>query len=187
MASESLSASQRAQIRRLSGDKPAAPGDEPGDLNVVPYLDIVTNILVFVLATISIVFVTNVEASNVPKGTGTRPVTDTKALDLVVMVVRDGVALTTSFGHVAPGCDSAEPHAGPGITVPRAASGAYDWRAVQRCVRALKESGPYGKETDVTLAANPDVAFVDIAHAIAALDHDDDGPLLPEVHFGAPR
>ena len=47
-----LSAAQRSRIRRLSAPREAEPGDEAGELNVVPYLDIIMNILMFVLVTV---------------------------------------------------------------------------------------------------------------------------------------
>ena len=52
-----LSAAQRSRIRRLSQPKEPEPGDEAGELNVVPYLDIIMNILMFVLASVSVSFV----------------------------------------------------------------------------------------------------------------------------------
>ena len=51
-ADEKLSAAQRSKIRRLSAPKELAPDEEGGELNIVPFLDIVTNVLMFVLATV---------------------------------------------------------------------------------------------------------------------------------------
>ena len=48
-----LSAAQRSRIRRISQPKEPAPGDEAGELNIIPYLDIITNVLVFVLASVT--------------------------------------------------------------------------------------------------------------------------------------
>jgi len=51
---EKLSAAQRSKVRRLSRPRELAPDEEGGELNIVPFLDIITNVLMFVLATISV-------------------------------------------------------------------------------------------------------------------------------------
>ena len=49
---EKLSAAQRSKIRRLSQPKELAVDEEGGELNIVPFLDIIMNVLMFVLATV---------------------------------------------------------------------------------------------------------------------------------------
>ena len=61
MASEKLSAAQRSKIRRLSQPKEHAPDEAGGELNIVPFLDIITNVLMFVLATISVTFTATID------------------------------------------------------------------------------------------------------------------------------
>ena len=43
---EKLSAQQRSKIRRLSEPRELAPDEEGGELNIVPFLDIVMNVLI---------------------------------------------------------------------------------------------------------------------------------------------
>ena len=45
---EKLSAAQRSRIRRLSMPKELSPDEEGGELNIIPFLDIITNVLMFV-------------------------------------------------------------------------------------------------------------------------------------------
>ena len=52
---EKLTAAQRSKIRRLAAPKEIAPDEEAGELNIVPFLDIITNVLMFVLATLAVV------------------------------------------------------------------------------------------------------------------------------------
>ena len=54
MATEKLSAQQRSKIRRLSQPKEHSPDEAGGELNIVPFLDIIMNVLIFVLATITV-------------------------------------------------------------------------------------------------------------------------------------
>jgi biopolymer transport protein TolR len=56
-----LSAAQRSKIRRLSQPKELAPDEEGGELNIVPFLDIVVNILIFVLSTVAVTFTATIE------------------------------------------------------------------------------------------------------------------------------
>jgi biopolymer transport protein ExbD len=203
-----LSASQRSKIRRLSIAPEPSPGEEAGELNIVPYLDIITNILVFVLATISVVFLTNVDTTNPSQNSGkTRNTPESKALNLTLFIVKEGISLKTAGGNVAPGCQAGEPHAGPGLAVPYLnchadkqhpevdtcvgrADGApiVDRAMLKACARNLKSLSPdYEDEEAVTIAANPGVEFRDIMDAIDALRNDDKGNLFPDVHFGVPK
>src|SRR5689334_22760079 len=99
-----LNAAQRAKIRRLSSAQANAPGEGAGELNIVPYLDIIMNILLFVLVTVSVTFVSSIAMSAPERGgKGPRPPVPKNALELSAIVTADGVALKTSKGNVAPG------------------------------------------------------------------------------------
>src|ERR1700679_744730 len=102
---EKLSAAQRSKIRRLSATKELAPDEEGGELNIVPFLDIIMNVLMFVLATVSVTFTATIDTFP-PKagGAGARPPT-TPTLGLTVIVVNDGFGIKAQGGNVAPGCN----------------------------------------------------------------------------------
>ena len=92
-----LSAAQRSRIRRLSQQPEAQPGDEAGELNVVPYLDIIMNILIFMLASISVSFIGSIDTTPPAIG-GSRVRADisSKALNLSAWITSQGVSLKTS-------------------------------------------------------------------------------------------
>src|SRR5260370_7877273 len=69
---EKLSAAQRSRVRRLSMPRELAPDEEGGELNIVPFLDIITNVLMFVLATISVTFTAMID-SQPPRAGGSSP------------------------------------------------------------------------------------------------------------------
>src|SRR5688572_30614960 len=95
-----LSAAQRSRIRRLSQPKDAEPGEEAGELNVVPYLDIIMNILIFVLASVSVTFIASIDTTPPAIGGGKiRPDISTKALNLTAVITGQGVSLKTSGGN----------------------------------------------------------------------------------------
>src|SRR5579872_2645382 len=110
-AEEKLSAAQRSRIRRLSAPRELAPDEEGGELNIVPFLDIITNVLMFVLATVSVTFTATIDTFP-PRagGAGARPPT-TPTLGLTVIVVGEGFSVKARGGNVAPGCNDT----GPGL------------------------------------------------------------------------
>jgi biopolymer transport protein ExbD len=181
-----LSAAQRSRIRRLSQPKEADPGEEAGELNIVPYLDIIMNIIVFVIATISVVFMSTIETVPPSAGGGrqqTRAM-QSQALNLVALITKDGISLKAKGGNVATGCDTL----GEGVAVPKKGNGEHDFPELSRCVRALKEQNEkFADETQVTLTANPGVAYQVVIDTIDALRQDEDGVLFPDVRFGVAR
>ncbi len=58
-----LSAAQRGKIRRLSQPAELSPDEEGGELNIVPFLDIIMNILIFVLATVAVTFTATIDTT----------------------------------------------------------------------------------------------------------------------------
>lgn len=174
-----LAPNQRARIRRLSAPKDAEPGEESGELNVVPYLDIIMNVMMFMLAAVSIVFVSTVGAQ--AASANPRLVPDSgQGLHLTALVSRDGIGLTTSGGHIAPGCEGI----GAGVTIPKR-SGAHDLAALTACVRSIKSArADLAMESQITLTASPDVAYDDVIAVMDAVRADASGELFPTVAFG---
>src|ERR1700679_4203736 len=102
---EKLSAQQRSKIRRLSQPRELAVDEEGGELNIVPFLDIIMNVLMFVLATVSVTFTATIDTFP-PRagGAGARPPT-TPTLGLTVFIAGDGFGIKAQGGNVAPGCN----------------------------------------------------------------------------------
>src|SRR5438093_12653983 len=96
-----LSAAQRSRIRRLSQPKEPEAGEEAGELNVVPYLDIITNIMMFVLASVSVSFIASIDTTP-PSigGKGTRQNIESKALNLAALITNEGIALKASGASI---------------------------------------------------------------------------------------
>jgi biopolymer transport protein TolR len=181
----SLSAAQRSKIRRLSQPKELSPDEEGGELNIVPFLDIVVNILIFVLATVAVTFTASIE-TNPPaaKGSGVRQEIQSEALNLSVFIVSDGFSLKASGGNIAPGCQDR----GAGIAVPKA-NGQYDYAALTACAARLKGLSPeFADETQATITANPGTEFQTVIAVMDALRNTPSGDALFEnIQFGVPR
>ena len=178
---ETLSAVQRAKIRRLTAPLDANPEDEGGELNVVPFLDIITNVLMFVLATVAITFTATIETT--PPRRSVRPPNEA-TLGLTVLVVPDGFSLKARGGNVAPGCTDT----GAGLAVPKRGV-AYDYDALKACAVKLKASAStFADERDVTISANAQVPYDVVIATLDAMRKTDDGDeLFPQVSFGVVR
>lgn len=185
-----LSAAQRSRIRRLSAYQEPAPGEEAGELNIIPYLDIIVNILVFVLVSVSVTFMSTIDT--VPPSVGGGKVRDSvssKKLNLSVFITTKGISFKTSGGSIATGCDNV----GGGITIPlrentAAGTSPYDLPAVTACARKLKSARPeFEEETQVTLTANPGIEYQHVIDVLDAVRVDEKGELFPEAFFGVVR
>ena len=179
-----LSAAQRSRIRRLSQPKEPEPGEEAGELNVVPYLDIITNIMMFVLASVSVSFIGSIDTT--PPSIGGNKVRQdvaTQALNLSAWITSQGVSLKTSTGNIATGCNDV----GSGVTVPKI-NEEYDLRGLTACAKRLKNaSTAFKDETQVTITANPGIDYRTVIDVMDALRSDGEEELFPEVHFGVAR
>ena len=180
-----LSPAQRSKIRRLSQPKEPVPGEEAGELNIVPYLDIIVNILVFVLVSVSVTFIASIDTTPPSIGGGkVRADISTKALNLSAWITTTGIALKTSSGNIATGCQDV----GSGVTVPKTTNDSYDFPALTACAKRLKNARPeFKEETQVTITANPGIDYKTIIDVMDALRSDDGEVLFPEVHFGVAR
>ncbi len=194
--SEELSAAQRGKVRRLSQPRELAPDEEGGELNIIPFLDIIVNVLIFVLASVAVTFTTTIETTPPSsQSKGVRQEIKSTALNLTVLIVNEGFSLKASGGNVAPGCAGI----GEGIAIEKV-SGKYDFAALKKCAAKLKASNPdFDTERQVTLSANPGVAYqivIDVMDHLRVKPQSKEaecaegktrGCLFDQIKFGVPR
>lgn len=105
-----------------------------------------------------------------------------KTLNLTALIVGDGVALKTSKGNIAPGCNDV----GKGLAIPKR-DGAHDLPALVACAQKLEASDPaFANEEDVIISANPATPFSEVMDVALALQ----GPtktLFSRVTFGVSK
>jgi len=185
---EKLSAAQRSKIRRLSTPKELAADEEGGELNIVPFLDIVTNVLMFVLATISVTFTTMIDTQP-PRSNGSNvrpPGKPTLSLNIIVI---DKGFIVSAFGQrIGEGCQGP----GSGVAVGmKTADGQtdYDFTGLTACAKRLKNQVPEAAdETSATITANASIPYQSIIGTCDAIRKADDGQVLfPEITFGVPK
>ncbi|MEM1413421.1 MAG: hypothetical protein AAGH15_00900 [Myxococcota bacterium] len=168
-----LSAAQRVAIRRATRVRAPDPSETDDELNVVPFLDVVVNLIMFLLMSMgSVAFLAEVPARLPSYGEGPGEA------GFQLVVTEAGFHLSGPEGLLAPDC--ASPAMG-GPTVPRHA-GRYDLGALRAC--AARAAGTAGGR--ITLSADPLVPFQTVVQAMDAVRVTPSGrPLFDDVALAA--
>lgn len=182
-AAEELTAPQRSKVRRLSAPKEVDESAQVGELNIVPFLDIITNVMMFVLASLAVTFTVTLAASAPKSGRRPpepKPPEDT-SLGLAVVVGTDGYWIKARGGSLGTGCKVGA----SGVTIPRlsGAAGAgdgggraFDADGLRRCLRTIKDGyAAAGSERQVLVTAGPNVPFQEIVRVMDAVRGDEAG------------
>lgn len=184
---EKLSAAQRSKVRRLSVPRELSPDEEGGELNIVPFLDIITNVLMFVLATITVTFTTMIDSQ--PPRAGSRSASPTKpTLSLNIVILKEGFVVSAFGQRIGEGCQG--PGSGVAVGVHQVDGRQdYDYPALTACAKRLKNQVPEAAdETGATITANGDIPYQIVIDTIDAIRRSDDGQtLFPDINFGVPK
>jgi biopolymer transport protein TolR len=181
-----LSAAQRSRIRRLSQPHEHDPSEAGGELNIVPFLDIVMNVLMFVLATIPAVFTATIDIEPPSMGGAgkVRTSTEKNPLNLTMIIANGGVSLKTGAFSIGPGCEAG----GSGFTVAANGDGTIDWDQVKACAKKLKDASPdYKDENTITIVGESGTPYKTLIKAIDAVRASGDDILFDTPQFGVPR
>ncbi len=163
---------RRLLRRALSHRDEAQEGS--GELNIVPFLDIVTNLMLFLLATITMVTAVSEVRAELPSfGPGHR-----EGLGLSVTLTSEGAIVRSATGRIGTGCVAGA----DGAVAVRIGEG-YDVEALGRCAARLHALVP--DDDDVTLTADPQVPYGALVQAMDALRTDGTQLLFPDVHLSA--
>ena len=181
---------RRSRIRRLSAYKEPDAGEVAGELNVVPYLDIITNIMMFVLASVSVTFIASIDTTPPAiGGKGTRQDVTSKALNLAGAFIHRAKACAQAVRAPAsaPACNDVGDASTKCQTIERKGD-KYDLAALTDCARKLKNAKPdFKDETQVTISASNPIEYKTVIDVMDALRSDGTEELFPEVHFGVAR
>lgn len=159
-----LTARQRIYVRKRTRTVDLDPSETVGELNIIPFLDIVVNLIMFLLITTEAVLLISQIESDLPKitrGRGKKSSIETP-LNLNVVVTDNGIIVSGSGGKLAPGCEAVS--SGGDVTVARKGD-TYDWPALTECVTRVKQK--FADEDTVTVSADQQIAY---EHVVAAMD-----------------
>ena len=178
-----LTPAQRAYIRKRTKVHELDPSEMQGELNIVPLLDVMVNLIVIlIMGSVAITFLQiNTDLPTTRRGVGGKS-SDEQGLKLQVTVVERGMIVTGSGGKLAPGCTTTT--TGDVITVPTKGN-AYDWAGLNACAATIKKQ--FEDETQVTVTAEPTVRYQNIIAAMDAMRETKkgEGDLFPEVLISA--
>lgn len=165
----------RSAMRRMREHAEEAE-DENTELNLVPYLDIVTNIIIFLLASVAV----NVEFGNVnvtlptiSRGAGAAAEEPEKnPLNLSVLAGASGFMIGASGGFLP--------------IIPKLPSGEYDFKTLTEKLMEFKALPENARETKATFNADAQIPYEVVVHTLDAMREDKNGKLLfPDVVFSA--
>lgn len=175
-----------------------AGGEDEGELNIVPYLDIMINLIMFMLVAqttvvaLGMIDVTAPTYASLADGSGGPPPEQApnprRLQRLTVGVARDGFYIA-AVGGVLPGeTEASAPEAitADGVakvppTIPLLPDGAYDFRTLGRKMRGIKNAFP---DTEaVYVAADENIPYEVIVATLDSTREDDQGSLFPAVAF----
>jgi biopolymer transport protein TolR len=179
-----LTSQQRAHIRRRSKFHEPDPSELSSELNIVPFLDIVVNLIMFLLATSEAVLsIVQIEAQ-LPQlsGGGSSATKKEPGLNLNVTLTESGIIVTGSGGKLAPGCQDVA--SGRVITVAKK-NNTYDWPALTECVAKIKNVPQFSDEHEVIVGADPMIQYEHVVAAMDALRGDSKKELFPDVLLSA--
>jgi len=152
--------------------------EEAGELNLVPYMDIVTNIIIFLLASVvNQVSLSNINVTVPSISSGGGDSADNEPppkppLNLTVSVGASGFTIAAS-GGVLP-------------IVPKTPKGQYDYALLTTKLKEIKDAPDNAGETKANFSADANVPYDVVVATLDAMRTTDDGKVLfPDVAFAA--
>jgi len=173
-----LTRSQQRFVRRRVERPAEEPDPLKGELNIIPFLDIVVNLILFILVSMTTVLaVAQVDAQLPELGRGRGG--GTPSLHLTVTLADRGMIVAGAGGTVAPGCEGL---AAGSITVPKRGD-VYDFEGLTACLQRVKRDFP--GEREVIVSANPNVPYEAVVATMDAARTDGVNQLFPAVLISA--
>jgi biopolymer transport protein TolR len=167
----------RAACRRMR-DHVEEIEEEAGELNLVPYMDIVTNIIIFLLASVvNQVQLSNINVSvpSISAGGGSSDENEPPPkppLNLTISVGASGFTIAAS-GGVLP-------------IVPKMPNGQYDYKTLTAKLNEIKSAPDNAGETKANFSADANVPYDIVVATLDAMRTTDEGKILfPDVSFAA--
>jgi biopolymer transport protein TolR len=170
-----FSAAQHAIISKRVKAKAhqAAEDSGGGELNIIPFLDIIMNVLMFLLATIATVFTATIPvpaptSSNRPSST---PQPD--RLNITVKISPAGYIIGAGGGFLMPGCTTV---GNASVTVPNRGSNdqdghPQDFAALTQCMQAIRRqwATEVANDHSINVSPNGDIPYGVLVKTIDAV------------------
>jgi biopolymer transport protein ExbD len=142
--------------------------EHAGELNIVPYLDVVTNLVMFMLLSITGLIalgVVNVSAPKISAESAAAADAAAPRLLLTVAISKNGFYVAGAGGVLGGAADQPTVDAKQPPTVPLK-DGKYDYGTLTELLARVKDR--YPNETNVILSADPDISYDVLVHTMDA-------------------
>jgi biopolymer transport protein TolR len=170
----------RAKIRKLH-ELHEEEEMENGELNLVPYLDIVTNVIMFLMMTTTFAAALadiNVSAPTVSRGGASESTEQPKQdLNLTVQISDKGFTVAASGAVLYQ-----DNIAGKVPTIPKKGND-YDYAALTKKMKEIKDN--FQDETKVIINANPEITYEFVVATMDAIRNEGPRILFPDVLLSA--
>lgn len=144
-----FTAAQHALIAKRSKHKELGPDEGGGELNIIPFLDIIMNVLMFLLATIATVFTATIPVP-APASGPNRPnnTQQQERLNITVKISPTGYIIGAAGGFLLPGCTTVGAAALtiPNRSAPDADGHMQDFEALTQCMQAIRRNPQWADE-----------------------------------------
>jgi biopolymer transport protein TolR len=170
-----LSARDRRRLQRALKNRMESDPSQGGELNIIPFLDITVNLMLFLLVTTAVTLTTVEVRARLPihgRRTGREAPSRLSAT-----ITGRGTILATDRGFVGVGCEGTG--RGGTVAIPGSSDHPVDVARLRACASALHAAMP--EVDEVVLSADPEVAYEEVIRAMDALRADGEEPLFPRV------
>lgn len=164
---------------------------EAGELNIVPYLDILVNLIMFLLVTqatlVSLGLIDVTAPSYSVAGPGQQKEQEEgKSLRLTIGISQDGFYVAAKGGVLPGEVETTGEITADGVTkqaptVPKRADGSFDFAGLTVKLRTIKTAFP--KAESIFVAADDNIPYEILVKTLDASREDARGPLFPAVAF----
>lgn len=156
---------------------------ENGEINLVPYLDIVTNVIMFLMMTTTFAAaLANINVTSPTKSSVGGSASDAppkQDLNLTLQISERGFTIAASGAVLY---ENDVPGRIP--TLPKIDGGKnYDYAGLTRKMKQIKEQ--FADETKVIITANPDITYEVVVAAMDSIRADGPKNLFPDVNLAA--
>lgn len=203
-----FTAAQHAFIAKRSKHREVGPDEGGGELNIIPFLDIIMNVLMFLLATIATVFTAAIPVPAPSSSNRPGPTNAPERLNITVKISPTGYIVGAGGGFLLPGCTTI---GSASVTVPNRGNPdqdghLQDFTTLTQCMVAIRRqwATEVANDHSINISPNGDIPYGVLVKTIdavresrsgacrmpengAAGDFSNNDCLFPEVTLGVLR
>jgi biopolymer transport protein TolR len=174
-----FSAAQRAIIHKRSKPKEHGPDDGGGELNIIPFLDIIMNVLIFVLGSIVTVFTASIPVPAPSSNSRPSSTPQQERLNITIKVTPGGYIVGAGGGFLLPGCTTV---GNASLTVPNRGAAdvdghVHDFTSLTQCMVSIRRqwATEIGTDHSVNVSPNGEIPYGVLVKTIDAVRESREG------------